>query len=76
MSRLSFETDGEKKMYERGRKDALEELFKRWYEQLRAADAFPDKNPEAFAQWGVEVLMPAMQKYRGQDDLYNLLRNL
>jgi hypothetical protein len=75
MARLSFETDGEKKMYDRGRRDAVEELMKAWYEQLREQGAFPDKSPEAFAQWGQDVLLPEMRKYRGQDDLFNQLIN-
>lgn len=76
MPKPSFETDGEKKMYDRGRKDAVEELLRAWYLQLQERDAFPDKHPEAFAEWGVEVLMPAMSRYRGQDDLYELLKNI
>jgi len=76
MPRLSFETDGEKKMYDRGRKDALEELFKIWYAQLQERDAFPDKDLEGFAQWGLDVLVPAIDKYRGQDDLFDLLKNI
>jgi len=76
MARISFENDGEKKMYDRGRKDAMEELFKDWHENLSELDAFPDKNPEAFAMWGIEVLLPAINKYRGQDDLFDLLKNI
>jgi len=76
MARLSFETDGEKKMYDRGRRDAVEELMKAWYAELREQDAFPDKNPERFAQWGQDVLLPEMQKYRGQDDLFDKLMNV
>jgi hypothetical protein len=76
MAKLSFETDGEKKMYDRGRKDSLEELFKIWYAQLQERNAFPDADSEAFAQWGMEVLLPAMGKYRGQDDLFDLLKNI
>ena len=76
MARLSFETDGEKKMYDRGRKDVLEELFREWHNDLREREAFPDENQEAFAQWGIEVLLPAINKYRGQDDLFDLLKNI
>jgi hypothetical protein len=76
MARLSFETDGEKKMYDRGRKDAIEELFKGWYSQLQELDAFPDKNPDSFAQWGIDFLLPALDRYRGQDDLYDFLKNI
>ena len=75
MPRPSFETDGEKKMYERGRRESLEELFRIWYDDLQERDAFPDKNPDAFAQWGVEVLIPEIEKYRGQDDLFRRLLN-
>lgn len=71
----SFETQAEKKMYERGRSDSIEELFKLYYSQLAERDAFPDKNPEAFIEWALEVLMPHMEKYRGQDDLFTQLMN-
>lgn len=76
MPRLSFETDGEKKMYERGRKDALDELFRQWYGQLKEREAFPDISAEAFASWGMDVLMPLLDRYRGQDELYNFLKNI
>jgi hypothetical protein len=76
MPKLSFETDGEKKMYDRGRRDAIEELLKDWYFQITERDAFPDKNPEAFAEWGQEVLIPAMARFRGQDDLFDFLKNI
>jgi hypothetical protein len=76
MARLSFETDGEKKMYDRGRQDSLQELFKAWHLDLKERGAFPDENIEAFAEWGLEVLLPAINKYRGQDDLYDLLKNI
>jgi hypothetical protein len=75
MPRLSFESDGEKKMYERGRKDSLEELFRTWFADLRERGAFPDENPEAFARWGKDVLLPEINKYRGQDDLFQHLLN-
>jgi hypothetical protein len=76
MPRLSFETDGEKKMYDRGRRDAIEELFKDWYFQLQEREAFPDKDPETFTQWGIDVLMPALNKFRGQDDLFDILKSI
>jgi len=75
MPRLSFETDGEKKMYERGRSDALEELFRGWHEDLKERSAFPDQDSAAFAAWGIEVLKPEIDKYRGQDDLFSKLMN-
>ncbi len=76
MPRLSFETDGEKKMYDRGRKDSLQELMRAWFDDLKERDAFPDKNPKAFAQWGNDVLLPEINKYRGQDDLFSTLMNV
>jgi len=76
MPRLSFETDGEKKMYERGRRDSLEELLRKWFEDLRERDAFPDKDPKAFAQWGIDVLLPEIERHRGQDDLFQRLMNI
>jgi hypothetical protein len=76
MPRLSFETDGEKKMYDRGRRDALQELFRDWYAELTEREAFPDKNPGAFTQWGIDVLLPQMNRYRGQDDLYQRLMDI
>ena len=76
MARLSFETDGEKKMYERGRKDSLSELFKIWHADLKERGAFPDQDSEAFAQWGVDVLLPEINRYRGQDDLMDRLMNI
>ena len=75
MAKLSFETDGEKKMYERGRRDILEELFREWHADLKEREAFPDDSPDAFAKWGNEVLLPEIEKYRGQDDLFDLLMN-
>ena len=75
MPKLSFENDGEKKMYDRGRKESLEELFKIWHADLKEKGAFPDDNPEKFAQWGNEILLPEINKYRGQDDLFDLLLN-
>ncbi|HEX9745641.1 MAG TPA: hypothetical protein VGB30_09460 [bacterium] len=75
MPRPSFETQDEKKMYERGRRDAFEELFRSWYADMRERGAFPDKDEAKFAQWGIEVLMPEIQKYRGQDDLFDQLMN-
>jgi len=75
MVRPSFETDGEKKMYERGRSDSIEELMKSWYEDLRTRGAFPDKDPEGFAQWGRDVLLPELRKYRRQDDPFEKLLN-
>ncbi len=75
MARPSFETDGEKKMYERGRRDSLEETFRIWYADLKERGAFPDKDPQAFAQWGMDVLMPELNRYRGQDDLFDRLMN-
>ena len=75
MARLSFENDGEKKMYDRGRQDALEEMFRGWHEQIKELNAFPDKDPKAFAKWGMDVLLPELNKYRGQDDLFNLMMN-
>ena len=75
MPKLSFENDSEKKMYDRGRKDSLEELFKIWHADLKEKGAFPDDNPEKFAQWGTEILLPEINKYRGQDDLFDLLLN-
>jgi hypothetical protein len=75
MKRPSFETQDEKKMYERGMNDALEEIFSEWHEQLRERGAFPDQNPEAFAMWGGEVLLPAIARYRKQDDLFDQLMN-
>ncbi len=75
MARLSFETQDEKKMYERGRRDALEEVFRVWHEQLKETGAFPDQDPVAFAKWGNEVLLPEIGKYRGQDDLFERLKN-
>lgn len=76
MARLSFENDGEQKMYNRGRQDALEEIFRSWHEELKEGNAFPDKNPEAFAKWGIEVLLPEINKYRGQDDLFDLMMKI
>ena len=76
MARLSFETDGEKKMYDRGRQDALEEIFRAWHAELKEKGAFPDQDSEAFAQWGMEVLLPEINKYRGQDDLFDLLMDI
>ena len=75
MARLSFENDGEKKMYDRGRMDVLEELFKLWHADLKERGAFPDDSQEKFAAWGNEVLLPEIDKYRGQDDLFDLLMN-
>lgn len=75
MPRPSFETQDEQKMYERGRKDALEEIFRAWYADLNDRKAFPDKDPKAFARWGNEVLMPELNKYRAQDDLFDKLMN-
>ncbi|HDS29651.1 MAG TPA: hypothetical protein ENN67_01270 [Firmicutes bacterium] len=75
MPRPSFETQDEKKMYERGRRDAIEELFADWYGELRALGAFPDKDSEAFVKWGETVLLPAIMKYRKQDDLFDQLMN-
>ena len=76
MPKLSFETDGEKKMYDRGRREAIEDLFKDWYFQLQEREAFPDKDAEAFMQWGIDILMPALNKFRGQDDLFDILKNI
>ncbi len=75
MARLSFENDGEKKMYDRGRKEALEEIFKDGHADLKERGAFPDQDLEAFKTWGMEVLLPEINKYRGQDDLFDLLMN-
>jgi len=75
MPRPSFETQDEKKMYERGSHDALEEIFRIWYAQLRERNAFPDDDIDAFAQWGIDVLIPELSKYRGQDDLFDQLMN-
>jgi len=76
MPKLSFETDGEKKMYDRGRRDSLQELFRAWFLDLKDRGAFPDDDPKKFAQWGNEVLLPEINKYRGQDDLFDLLMNI
>lgn len=76
MPRRSFENQGEKMMYEQGRKDALEEIFRSWYDQLRERDAFPDANESAFAEWGLDVLIPEIRKYRGQDDLFEQLMDI
>ena len=63
-------------MYERGRLDALEEIFQDWYAQLKERNAFPDHDMNAFALWGIDVLIPELQKYRGQDDLFDQLMNV
>ena len=76
MPKLSFETQDEKRMYERGRHDAVDEMFKIWHAQLKERNAFPDKDPKAFAKWGIDVLLPEMDKYRGQDDLFTTLMNI
>ncbi len=76
MRKPSFETQDEKKMYERGRQEALEEMFSGWYTQLKELGAFPDADPGAFAKWGLDVLLPEMNKYRKQDDLFDQLMNI
>ena len=63
-------------MYDRGRKDVLEELFKTWHADLKERGAFPDDSSEKFALWGNDVLLPELNKYRGQDDLFDLLRDI
>ena len=75
MRRPSFETQDEKKMYELGRQHAMEELMQSWYADLKERGAFPDENIEAFSTWGQEVLIPIINKYRSQDDLFDLLMN-
>jgi len=76
MKGFSFETQGEMKAYDRGREDAIAELYQQLYAELAEANAFPDADPAGFAAWGVRSLMPKLAKYRKGDDLYNKLMSL
>ncbi|HYE76713.1 MAG TPA: hypothetical protein VEI97_01890 [bacterium] len=76
MRGFSFETQGEMRAYDRGKQDALEELYAQIYEDLSSAGAFPDSNPQAFAAWGQRFLMPRIAKRRTGDDLFKKLMDL
>ena len=76
MKKQSFETQDEKRMYERGRNDALDELFEKIYFQLLERNAFPDMNPDAFIEWANEMLVPELNKFRGQDNLFDVLKEI
>lgn len=74
--RFSFETQGERMAYERGRDDAIAELFQQIYTDLAEAHAFPDANPQGFAQWGVQYLLPRISRQRKGDDLFEKLMSI
>ena len=76
MRGFSFENQGEMRAYDRGKQDALDELFAGIYEDLANDKAFPDTNPAAFAEWGKRWLLPRIGKRRGGDDLFAKLSNL
>ncbi|MEO7993842.1 MAG: hypothetical protein ABI743_05540 [bacterium] len=76
MARFSFDNQGEMLAYDRGKKDALDELYISIYEELAAAQAFPDANPAGFAAWGQRVLMPRIAKRKTGDDLFTKLMSM
>ena len=76
MKKFSFENQGEMRAYDRGKQDAIEELFAGIYEDLAADQAFPDTNPKGFAEWGRRWLLPRIGKRRGGDDLFGKLMNM
>lgn len=76
MRAFSFENQGEMKAYDRGKQDALDELYAQIYEDLSTANAFPDTDPRAFAAWGSKFLMPRISRRRSGDDLFKKLMDL
>jgi len=76
MKVFSFENQGEMKAYDRGKSDAIAEIYQAMYAELAEAKSFPDTDPAAFAAWGVRSLMPKLAKYKKGDDLFDKLMSL
>lgn len=76
MKKFSFENQGEMKAYDRGKADAIAEIYQAMYAELAEDKAFPDANPTAFAEWGMRSLMPKIAKYKKGDDLFDKLMSL
>lgn len=76
MKKFSFENQGEMKAYDRGKADAIAELYQAMYAELAEAKAFPDSDPVAFAVWGRRSLMPKLANYKKGDDLFDKLMSL